>query len=244
MFRFLVRRSVFLVVSLLASLLGPFLWFNQEWKSTVTNAMRPVLRTGRTPGGETKPPDSSWRTELSVGQAESSVSESGRPSTDPMLVGQRVQNLGEVIRFDISPDWVTSRWGRVSTTRSESDLLGMRVPLVTGTRAEDLAGSLTYYFNKQHQVQRVSFDGYTGDPRPLAALVTQSFHLQPDPRSDGHLYLARWNGKPTSVLRIRHTAVVRTGAQNSQFEVSMEINRPGYEYRLSRRMQQQLAHEL
>jgi hypothetical protein len=238
MFRFLFRGGVFFIVSLMISVLGPFLWFDPQWKTATMKTIQPTIDKLRSLAGGKKTNSDSWRTELSVGK-----SLSGNFGADDWLVGRPVNGLGEVIRFDISPGWVTSRWPRVSTVRSESGMTGMRVPLVTGTQLKDIAGSLTYFFDENYRVQRVSFQGYTGDPRPLTMLVTQAFHLQPDRTSDGYLYVARWNGTPTSVMRIRHTAVVRAGSNHTPFEVNMEINRPSYQYRLSRGIQQQLAHE-
>jgi hypothetical protein len=113
------------------------------------------------------------------------------------------------------------------------DLEGLRVPLVTGHETDDLAGSLTYYFNHKREVQRIAFDGYTGDPRPLIATVTQYYRLHEEPTLGAGLYLAKWNGNPTSMLRIRHSPVVRANYPNSHYEVRLEINRPAVRYGLS-----------
>ena len=48
---------------------------------------------------------------------------------------------------------------------AELDVQGYRVPLVTGTSRDDLAGSLTYYFDKTHHVTHIHFRGTTGDPQ-------------------------------------------------------------------------------
>ena len=65
-------------------------------------------------------------------------------------------SLAEVLRFDVTVAWVMQRWPRVSTGLPYLQLQGYRVPLVTGTTVADLAGSLTYYFNAQQQVQRIT----------------------------------------------------------------------------------------
>ncbi len=105
------------------------------------------------------------------------------------IEGYSARDLGEVLRFDISPQWVMARWPRVTASLAELDLQGYRVPLVTGTRQDDLAGSLTYYFDKEHRVVRIAFRGTTGDPRRIIALATTRFNFvvaayersQPDP---------------------------------------------------------------
>ncbi len=61
-----------------------------------------------------------------------------------------------MLRFDVTVEWVMQRWPRVSTGLPYLQLQGYRVPLVTGTKVADLAGSLTYYFNARQQVQRIT----------------------------------------------------------------------------------------
>jgi hypothetical protein len=161
----------------------------------------------------------------------------------PQLAGGRVTDLREVFRFDITPGWVTARWSRVSTTLADLELEGFRVPLVTGTGPQDLAGSLTYYFDKHGVVQRIAFHGFTGDDRPLVALATQYFAMRSEPALGTGLYLAKWNGKPTSALKVGRASVVRADSPRSQLYVAMEINRPAVGYQLSPAFQQVLKRE-
>ena len=151
----------------------------------------------------------------------------------PLPKGVPTNRLSEVLRFDISPKWVISRWPRVSTHLAELELEGLRVTLVTGTAVDDLAGSLTYYFDKDQHVQRISFHGHTGDERKLVSLLTGCCGLKPKPTVGGSLYLAEWNGKPRSVLRISHSPVVRAASPRSRLEVALELNRPNLYYGLS-----------
>ena len=71
--------------------------------------------------------------------------------------GVRFHSLAEVLRFDVTKEWVYNNWPRKSTGLADPELYGVRVPLVTGTGYGDLAGSLTYQFNPQGQVQHISF---------------------------------------------------------------------------------------
>src|SRR5690606_11819068 len=89
------------------------------------------------------------------------------------LEGIPTYSLVEVLRMDITQDWVYQRWARKSVGLGDPDLFGIRVPLVTGTKMHDLAGSLTYYFNRAGQVDRLSFRGRTGDTRQLVDLITR-----------------------------------------------------------------------
>lgn len=84
-------------------------------------------------------------------------------------------NLDEIFRFDASPSWVQQRWQRVSTCPNLDGLRGLRVALVTGTNPNDLHGSLTYFFDVNQTVQRISFQGWTGDSTKLLQFLTQKF---------------------------------------------------------------------
>ncbi len=150
------------------------------------------------------------------------------PATVP-LEGLATYDLAEVFRMDVSPEWVYQRWSRKSTALSDLDRYGVRVPLVTGTLVDDLAGSLTYYFDADGRVEHISFYGRTGDPRRLIALVTGLYSFRPQtPGMPGEqLYQVRWNNRPTSELRIRPSGVLWANSPHSSFQVELELARPG-----------------
>jgi hypothetical protein len=141
--------------------------------------------------------------------------------------------LDELLRFDITDSWVLERWPRVSTILSNPQRKGLRVPLVTGSKPTDLAGALSYYFDENGRVQRISFQGHTGDASQLVRLATQRFQMRTEPNLGAGLYLTRWNGFPTNGLRIRHAAVVRHADPLSRLEFFFEVNRPDIGYSLS-----------
>jgi hypothetical protein len=138
-----------------------------------------------------------------------------------------VYRLEEVLRFDVSTTWVTSRWPRISAGLAELDLHGYRVPLVTGTGEQDLAGSLTYYFNKQQEVEKITFRGGTGDPRNLVALLTSQFKFEREVTNDPSLvlYAVKWNGKDRSELRIHQARVVRADSPHTRYEIELAIRK-------------------
>ncbi len=166
--------------------------------------------------------------------------ENPRAEIHDTLGGPPVYYVGEVLRFDISPDWVTSRWPRVTTTLSEQGMEGFRVPLVTGTRLHDLAGSLTYYFDSHQRVQRLTFEGYTGDASQLVAVITQHYRLQAEPTLHAGMYVSRWNGHPTSVVRITRAPIITHDSPHSQLQILVELNRPSKQYGLSPQFSQLL----
>lgn len=145
------------------------------------------------------------------------------------LGGLPAIHLEEVFRFDVTKDWVFSRWPRKSTALGDQDLYGVRVPLVSGTAVDDVAGSLTYYFNAAGQAERIAFSGATGDARRLVNLVANRYGLQPVPPTVAgeQLYQRLWNGRPQSELRIRPAAVVWSSSPHSSYDVNLVLQRPG-----------------
>jgi hypothetical protein len=144
------------------------------------------------------------------------------------IEGVGAQNLEEVLQFTPTPAWVMARWPRVTAGLAELELQGYRVPLVSGTAQDDLAGSLTYYFDREQRVARIVFHGMTGDPRKLIALVTSrySFERQQADDPSSALFQVKRNGKPQSELRIRPARVVRADQPNARFEVDLAMTRP------------------
>lgn len=142
--------------------------------------------------------------------------------------GMPVSDFAEVIRFDVTTAWVLARWPRVSTRLSSLPTQGYRVALVTGTLPHDLAGSLTYYFNNEQKVQRITFLGTTGDTRPLVNLVTSRYGLvrQQDDGPGVHLYQFRSGKKVASELRIKPARTVSLAEPHSRFEVALVLERP------------------
>ncbi len=150
----------------------------------------------------------------------------GPTSTEPPAMAPNY-DLEELLRFEVSPRWIIEKWPRVTTVLSDQDLEGLRTPVVTGVGLDDIAGVITYYFNKQHHVRRITLQGYTGDERKLVATLADKFGLQPEPTLGAGLYCNKWNGKPMSVLRIVHAPVVRASTPNSRLAVRLELNRDG-----------------
>jgi hypothetical protein len=157
----------------------------------------------------------------------------GVPPTDPTarrlpVEGFGARDLADVLRFDGTPSWVMTRWPRVTAGLATPDLQGYRVPLVTGTLSDDLAGSLTYYFDKNQQVAWIQFHGTTGDPRKLVSLVTSRYNFSQQRTNDPSLalYQAKWNGTAHSELRIRPMPILRADQPRARYEVDLAMKRP------------------
>lgn len=158
----------------------------------------------------------------------------------PRLVGPDDVDMHDVFHFGVTPDWIMSRWSRVSTTLADLELEGMRVPLVTGSQLNDIHGSLTYYFDRYQQLQRITFHGQTGDASKLILLLTQQHGFDPQPSLSAGVYLKKWNGRPTGVLWIEHAPLVRATSPRTRLDVTLEINSTLGSYKLSRESAQML----
>ena len=108
-------------------------------------------------------------------------------------------------------------------------LKGFRVPLVTGTAPDDLAGALTYYFNSEHQVQRITFQGTTGDFRKLLNLLTTRYGFTRRPTNTPNVVLyevAEENDEARSFLWVQPATVLKSDKPVQRFTVTMVLERP------------------
>ncbi len=156
-----------------------------------------------------------------------------KPEEEPNLVGTTVHDLREVIRFDINPEWIINRFSRVTTVLADMKMEGLRVPIVTGTQADDLAGTLTYYFDTSGKVQRITVHGFTGDPSKMASIMTEHFGLSREPSLEAGVFTRRWNGLPVHFLRLTHAPVVYSDAIHQKYTVFIELNQPNLAFGIS-----------
>jgi hypothetical protein len=133
--------------------------------------------------------------------------------------------IEQAFRFDLTPQWVSNRWPRVSTVLGEPEQLGMRVALVSGTRPDDVAGSLTYYFDQHHQLQRITFEGLTRDPRRLLSAVVTPYGLKSQPTTGAAHYIAGNPDDPTSEVFVDHLPVLTSDPEAARAEVSVDLRR-------------------
>jgi hypothetical protein len=214
---------------------GPYLLFETEAGQQASQGATQIL--GGTFTNETPAADAGHFTSW-----ESTLNDTSGSGLNPALEDRSLQqpvieSLKEVLRFDIRPDWVWQRFPRVSTVLAHTQLDGLRVPLVTGTAPSDVAGTLTYYFDRYHRLQRVTVHGVTGDANRFLAELQTLYQLKQEPALGGALYLVRWNARPTSVAYFEPAAVIYADAPYSRFNVFIELNQAGLEYGLSQEAQ-------
>lgn len=201
----------------LAAVAGPVMFFKAPGMWAKTRDAATSLVGASTPAVEAKPV-----------AATPASNPAGKPA-EPELEGPPVRDLAEVIRFDVSTGWVMGRWSRVSTGMAQLQLQGYRVPLVTGTAKDDLAGSLTYYFGPQQTVEKITFNGTTGDATKLIRLLTTRYGFVRRVANDSGLFVyevAGEKGGVRSVLRIRPTGVVKATEPYQRFHVDLMMERP------------------
>ena len=145
-----------------------------------------------------------------------------------------VQDLREVFRFNIDPQWVKQRFERISTVPVETGLHGLRTALVTGTNSWDLHGAQTYYFDDRHRLQRITFRGWVGDPQRLITMATNHFGLQPRPTHWAGLYTGNFGGKVTGGLIMKDPDVIVKSNTQQRVAILMEINQPNGNFELSK----------
>jgi len=131
--------------------------------------------------------------------------------------------LADVFRFDITIDWIMQHWPTVSMVSNDLKLQGYRVPLVSGINEDDVAGSLTYYFGPDHQVQKITFDGVTGNADRLIREVATPNGLVQTKTADPGLFLYQRNGwsKSESALKIRPAELMSRANANRRFQISL-----------------------
>lgn len=137
-------------------------------------------------------------------------------------------SLAEVLRLDVTVEWVLHRWPRVTTGLPQLQLQGYRVPLVSGTTTADVAGSLTYYFNARQQVQRLTLRGTTGDPSVLATILTSRYGFARRLTNDPGVVLFEAvdsSNRPAGSLKIRSAPVVNVSQPYSRFQVDLVMDR-------------------
>jgi hypothetical protein len=154
----------------------------------------------------------------------------GQPNavTRVPLNGTQFTSIDQVLRFDVSKEWVYQNWDRKSTGPTDVGLFSVRVPLVMKPQVYALAGSLTYYFNGQGQVEHISFRGRTGDSTQLVQLLVSRYQFQRVASPTGEqVYQVQHDGQVQSELRTHPESVLWLKSPNQSVSVELELARPG-----------------
>lgn len=238
-----------LVALLAAAAGGPYVASETDWGRSASTQVASLVSTSEPDSwAESSPKDYAGHSHHEVETLRSDAPEGFRyeqtlakklgavaleESMEQSLAGGQVRDLREVLRFDITDRWLLGRFSRVSTVLADLRMEGLRVPIVTGTHATDLAGTLTYYFDHSGSLQRIQLHGFTGDPNRIVQLMTSQYGLQPAPNIEAGVYVKSWNGLPVQFLRLTHAPVVYSDAVHQKFTVFIELNQPNLTYGIS-----------
>jgi hypothetical protein len=142
--------------------------------------------------------------------------------------GTQFTSIDQVLRFDVSKEWVYQNWDRKSTGPTDVGVFSVRVPLAMAPQLYALAGSLTYFFNGQGQAEHISFRGRTGDSSQLVQLLTSRYQFQRVASPTGEqVYQAMYDGQVQSELRTHPESVLWLNSPNQSIAVELELARPG-----------------
>jgi hypothetical protein len=206
-------RPLWLTLALAAAALVPYLALDDQVAATARKQLKRLT-------GEDQP------AQHDPLAAAAEPNPAAAPATSaPAVPTTTVVPLEEAIRFSVTPEWVTTRWPRVTSVTGDTSHLGLRVPLVSGTEASDVAGSLTYYFDQQHQLQRLTLLGVTGDESRLVALACGQFGLRPTQTLERGLYYGGDVNEPTSSLRVANLPVVKAESATARVQVALDLRR-------------------
>lgn len=224
------RGSVF--IFLLGGALIPYLLSS---KSTIREALTSPLHMMSKPGGDaalTAPSEH----EAAAHHDQQTAAPEPHVAVHPQQATPQTRTTSEVtvvpfeqaLRWEVKPAWVLGTWSRVTTALPELDLQGYRVAYVSGTAETDIAGSLSYYFDNTHRLQRIAFNGTTGDARRLVQFLTSQHRFERRLSDDPSTYLYQVSGGRTALseMRIKTAPVVSSGSPLSRFAVTLEMRRP------------------
>lgn len=195
-----------------------------SFATTMTAEAKPVAATQGAPA-PTAPATAAAPATPHSAAAQAPVAQASSTSTASIPLA----GLADVLRFDVSLDWVMNRWPRVSAALAQLQLQGYRVPLVTGTGEDDLAGALTYYFNPRQEVQRITFHGTTGNARKLIELLTTRYGFSRRLTNDASSFVYEAPAaekKSKSLLWIRPAQVVKTEQTYQRYQLVLVLERP------------------
>jgi len=224
------KKLLWLILPIAAVGAPPIVYHAKDWLAQTKHRVAPLLSLGA--GGEIAgsgvgveggraPSDS-----LGVVSPNMAVQSMSSPlpgiASDPSA---RI-DLAEVLRFEISPDWVMRRWPWVSAGLSKLHLQGYRVPLVTGTFPDDVAGSLTYYFNARQQCEQITLEGTTGDPTGLLKVLIARHGFARRLTNDPGLFryeVPTLRGPAKSYLDIR---LIQPNDPHRRYQIELVLVRP------------------
>ena len=224
--RFLFRRIIYLSL-LLGILVVPLVLLNSEWREAAMRGGSDILgKLVSLPG------------QLFSSDEQASVQDDSLPLSP---LAEQMQHLakrfhdrnGKLGRFSQVLDCGAARSDMMrelegfTKVTDDQGQEGVRVTLVTGDQLDDLAGSLTYWFDNRGRTCRIQFEGVTGDPGRLISYVQRTQRLSPLGCPVNALFMRDGRVGPRHVLHISRPSVVNLKTLYGRYQVAMELNISG-----------------
>ncbi len=187
-------------------------------KTDTSSAAKPVYNSNTTVTG----PDGRPR------HGEVLVQEVGMTPKLKSPAGPPVDNFLEIFNFDATPDWIEERWSSISIV-GPLHTRGYRVPLSTGPMESDLVGSLTYYFNNRLEVEKITFEGYTGSLDRLAMTLryfNMSKRITSDPNAEMYASETLADNRQSYMKTYYRIMPIDEEHPNRKYWITMELYPP------------------
>ncbi len=224
--RFILKRIIYLLL-LMSVFSVPMLMLNSEWRDSLTRAGSDLFKqVGHLP-----------RRLIPAGEAVQKGTQA-QSSLSPMAIqleqavkrfhagGGRIADFNTVFQCGAPRSWVQRTYGDISET-VDGQREGLRVSLVTGNRLEDVAGSLTYWFDRQGRVEQIYFQGVTGNPAKLASFACRSQKMVARQHDRDALFIRTGKDGPQHLLHISRKPLVNVSTLHGRYKVTLELNRQG-----------------
>jgi len=212
--RFILKRVIYLL--LLVSVLSvPVLMLNSQWRDSVSRAVGDLFKHVRQMPRQLLSDD------------EKLENKDGQRSLSPLAIqleeamrrfhaeGGQISSFNRIFQCGAPRSWVQRTYDDASRTMDQQRE-GLRVTLVTGDKLEDLAGSLTYWFDRQGRVERITFQGVTGNPAKLVSFAHRSQKMVARGCERDAIFVRDGKNGPLHLLHI-----------SRRYEVTLELNQPG-----------------
>ena len=223
--RFILKRVIYLLL-LVGVLSVPMVMLNSQWRDSVSRAAGDLFQHVKQMPRQLLSDDE--RPETTDGQS----------SLSPLAVqleeatrrfhadGGQISSFNRIFQCGAPRSWVQRTYDDASRTMDQQRE-GLRVTLVTGDRLEDLAGSLTYWFDRQGRVERIRFQGVTGNPAKLVSFANRSHKMVARGCERDAIFVRDGKNGPLHLLHISRLPFVNVQTQFGRYEVTLELNRPG-----------------
>ena len=99
------------------------------------------------------------------------------------------------------------------------------MPLVTGNDDSDLAGSLTYYFDRHPKLRRITFLGTTANPRRLVEFLGQHYGFRQIQTGNARVTTYQVRYRFTGRLKVTPNEVLDKHLASTNYQVELSLER-------------------